>query len=364
MNKTIEINPSLFSLSSKPKKEKKPTKQRPAISPNIIKKKLLKRIKQHKLDEIKNIQNSEKDKNSKNSKNSKNDNNNFKTDHSNTFGDDFENSLEYLQSLAKQNQISHTKQNLEKKTVKNYQNIYNTSSHPIEQNNIQIDLPDDMKTQLPLITVNTESIRLKDDVPYGNLKNGSKPTYRIWNKTHKNPHTISSNPSTYNIPISINPPDIKLENNIYPTELNERERKLTLLKEKINEKHSLNLPVENSNIEEVNIKPKLEYPFNRKTIKTIKKKYTLGKSKKRREISILLKSNGTRKKILDACKDLRKKPTNEITNYLRDHNLIKLGSNAPNNIIRNLYESAMMTGEITNLNNEIMMDNFLKTDSW
>ena len=59
---------------------------------------------------------------------------------------------------------------------------------------------------------------------------------------------------------------------------------------------------------------------------------------------------------------MRKKPTNEIKNYLRDHNLIKIGSGAPNNIIRQLYESSMMSGEITNLNNETMMDNFLKSD--
>ena len=50
MNKTIDINPSLFSLSKTKKKREKGllSKKLPIISPNILKNKLLKRIKEHK----------------------------------------------------------------------------------------------------------------------------------------------------------------------------------------------------------------------------------------------------------------------------------------------------------------------------
>jgi hypothetical protein len=96
------------------------------------------------------------------------------------------------------------------------------------------------------------------------------------------------------------------------------------------------------------------------TKKIIKTKYTLGKSKIKNLVSILIKDRGTRKKILTAQKDLKKKSIQDIKNYLRDHNLIKIGSNAPNDVIRKLYESAMLAGEITNNNTEILLHNLSK----
>ena len=98
------------------------------------------------------------------------------------------------------------------------------------------------------------------------------------------------------------------------------------------------------------------------TKKTIKKKYTLGKSELKNTIGILIKDRHTRKKVLTAQKDLKRKNINEIKTYLREHNLIKIGSNAPNDVLRNLYESSMLTGEVTNVNIDTLLHNFSKED--
>ena len=96
--------------------------------------------------------------------------------------------------------------------------------------------------------------------------------------------------------------------------------------------------------------------------RTIKKKYTLGKSKIKKSVSVLVKDRFTRKKVITAQKDLKRKPIHDIKLYLRDHNLIKVGSNAPNDVIRKLYESSMLAGEITNKNSETLLYNFSKDD--
>jgi uncharacterized membrane-anchored protein len=94
--------------------------------------------------------------------------------------------------------------------------------------------------------------------------------------------------------------------------------------------------------------------------KTIKRKYTLGRSKTNRTIGVLIKDNQTRKNIISAQKELKKHSMNDIKTYLRNHNLLKSGSNAPNDVIRKLYESSMLAGEITNSNKDTLIHNFMK----
>lgn len=385
-NKTISINPSLFTIGgSKTKKNKEKTPKtniKPLISPNILKNKLLKRIKEHKNKEQQNT-------NQQNTKNNKlelfdnyeqiNSNDNFKHD-----GDEFTESIDYFQTLSKQRKANKDKENyetnkikrqeeIEKKTVKNYNSI----GSPF----VNINLPEDL--QQPLLSVNanvpnnTESITLKpyivnDSVPYGVLKGGMKPTYRTWNKTQRNLEVTNPNSSLLIPEGSINRLTTIRENRLH----NLREK---LKQKKLNEPQNNDLMmttnlIQKPKTEENKISSVITSPLNNNNIiqnnnnikikRTIKRKYTLGKSKSKKTVAVLIKDRNTRKKVLIAQKELKKKPINEIKCYLRDHNLIKIGSNAPNDVIIKLYESAMLAGEITNTNTESLLHNLSKDDNF
>lgn len=291
---------------------------------------------------------------------------------------------------------------------------------------VNLELPDDLKETF--VTVNNDIVsnisspvlikNTSNDVPYGILKGGNKPTYRQWNKTQKNYQPVSNNLVT-NAPIS------------------ERESRLNLLKQKLKQQTTItsqppiqqfsqpiqiitqplhtnsististpiSMPtqlVSKPNLEEILLtqnliqKPKQEFSIPQNIIaapntglnkgvkigggtiekepekirttkkllkKTIHKKYTLGKSKIKRTVGVLLKDKNTRKNIINAQKELKDKSVNDVKTYLRQHNLIKIGSNAPNDVIRKIYESAMLAGEITNNNKDTMIHNFIKDDT-
>jgi hypothetical protein len=411
-NKTISINPSLFSIGgSKTKKNReKRAKQKiiPLISPNVLKNKLLKRIKEHKQRETEGLENNKKTTVSINTEIFKPPDNEKFDSGSGEFNDEFTDSIQYLQTLSKQKKVNEEKlqsdlikkkrrADLERRTLRNY-SANNGDNRTASYSGINLDLPDEL--QQPFIPVNGEMIKLNnnkigDDVPYGILKGGLKPSYREWNRTQRN--NIVTNPNA----------SLIIQGGPLNHQKTARENRLNLLKEKLKQKqrqldedsreHSMlsenlirkptkdilsssdNLGIIQNSIEnQINLLHDSESNSmennnsnNNKgkiiakkhiTKKTIKRKYTLGRSNIKRTVSILIKDRGTRKKVLHAQKDLKRRNINEIKSYLRDHNLIKAGSNAPNDVLRKLYESAMLAGEITNSNVETLLHNFTKED--
>ena len=104
-------------------------------------------------------------------------------------------------------------------------------------------------------------------------------------------------------------------------------------------------------------KSPLPKKLNKITKKTVKKKYTLGKNKMKRKVGVLIKNNKTQKKIINAYKDLKKTSIKEIKDYLHKHNLIKIGSNIPLDVGRQMYEAAKLTGNIVNINSNNILHN-------
>jgi len=375
MSKTIKINPDLFNLNNKKTKKKKEklSQNIPIISPNILKNKLLKRIKEHKNRAVNININKESlthnlNNNLTSSFNLNNDNLEIKNNK-----DEFSESIDYLQTLTQQKLLKEEedrklilKKKFEKKTLKNYSNLNSNL-----QSNIHLELPDELKEQsFELDVANNTNLNNLDTVPYGVLKGGVKPTYRNWIKTKKNYEVNNPNSS------------LIIDKN---KEVLEREKRLNNLREKLknaqqpqpsNIYNYNTLPIsqnesEQSYISQKNlssISPNLIDNSNnlinqniiaKKQIlqKTIRRKYNLGKSVINKNVGVLIKDNNTRKLIINAHKDLKKKNINDIKNILREQNLIKIGSNAPNDVIRQIYESAMLTGEVKNDNSDIILHN-------
>jgi hypothetical protein len=400
MSKQISINPDLFSVGrtrKKREKKQKPDKV-PLISPNVLKNKLLKRIKEHKIKETEGLDN--------NKKKLPQGNTNASAGKPNLvdlsdYTDEFNDSINYLQTLSKQKKDTDEKANvernkqkmkddLERRTVRNYQSLLSSPTLVSTSNlpHVNIELPEELKQQL--VDVNTtqfvmnalnsqgaqapivlsQPYKIDNGLPYGCLKNGVKPSYKEWNKTQRN--MVVTNP---NLSVVIDP---NISSNV-----SERENRLQNLKNKIKEKQMV---ISNTNTNtitteqgkqgiqvaiEENIKSQDNRPetvnTNVDTIKqilkrTIRKKYTLGKTKNNRTVGILIKDRNTRKQVLIAQRELKKKSVNDIKTYLKDHNLIKVGSNAPNDVLRKMYEASMLAGEITNSNSDTLLHNLLKDD--
>jgi len=400
-HKTIKINPELFSLTkqkkTKPDATQAKTKKNTTFKPNNLKNKLLERIKAHKNKEA-----------------------NLGTQSSTTTdfeaqSDEFNDSMAYLSSLAKQSkettdrdayaqntQNAMAKARGKSKTLKNYDASPSAGLH------VELELPEGLKespmvfyapvpTNEPPIALTPPNANymVDNNVPYGCLKGGVKPTFKTWNKTQR------QQPSVEQPSLIINTSSLGGSSN---TTL--RETKMKELKDKMRRKQqSLEVaqppvapspalkpapisvattqPEPERNVD-FSVGPVQDVPAiilsdpvqvnetdasttqnvqtggSKRIKKTIKRTYTLGKSKIHKRVGILIKDKNTRKRVLNAQRDIKRHGINEIKQYLRTRGLMKAGSSAPNDIIRKIYESAMLSGEVTNQDKDILLQNFLK----
>lgn len=181
--KTISINASYFGPKTRQNqtRSKKP-KPLSLISPNDLKRTLIRKVKEH----PNNLKNSYQDKTDSSEKS--------------YFPDDFKESLDYLVNLSKQqNTDNHLKEqaqsylqpntNTKNETSSTLKSPFYSNQSNFSMEQVDIDLPYTLQsnTYVPILK---QSIPFsKDDKPFGNLKNGVKPTYRSYMKTLKNNNT-------------------------------------------------------------------------------------------------------------------------------------------------------------------------------
>lgn len=335
MNKTISINPDLFKFSNNRKSKKKDLSKSDIgdikiRDPKQEKQKQKHIRKQHVLRFIRDQQERnyqkllEGDSNIRGSKKSDTDANS-----------DFDESMKYLMTLSETN-TSPTKDNHNHNyTVKqpfssaNHNNDIKMDIEPIiHMDNLDDNLSNNMVSILP------------PKPSWGCLKNGSLPTYRNWkNYTQKAP--INQHISTANQPMFEKPTISANEKTLNPDKLNE-----------------IRSMIEDSKIP---CKPVNRY-LNQK--RTVRRTYKLGKSKSKPTISVLISNKTIRNNIMTKSQLIKQIPIDEIKRYLVKNGFIRVGTCAPNDVLRKMYETAsLMCGEINNHNPDNLLYNYMNNSS-
>lgn len=356
--KTISVNPMYLNpkSNSKQKKQTRKTNGYEKKQTNKLRSKLLSKIKNHRQQQQQQQkQQQQKQQNIAMKKTSLEDTS------------EFDKSLNYLQGI-----------------VKNKTNKRHAHKHRLKQPSQPVSVLGDSPSSISSTSMKVNTFSDTDNntqPPYSCLKNGSRPTYRTWkNKQRK--------------------PKLSINSDVMPTPTeNSRSKQLRELKEKQSQKFTLNQvsPSSLSAFSQPSIAlqsasspppppPPLSpppislQPFNHiqkddsitktmpvsntsistnKMAKTTKKytKFKLGKDGKR--VGVLIKDRYTRKKIKEGHRQLKQKSIVEVKNYLKDHQLLKAGSAAPNDVLRATYEQAILAGEVNNKADDTLMHNYL-----
>ena len=352
--KTISINPDLFSLSKKKgsKKKTKKVKPKPLIKPNVMQKELLKRIKQH------------QDGSKTNEK--------PETDEVIT-QNEFSKHLDYLTKLR--NEKRNKKRNKKKKhrLTEKKAPILSVETpvavppvvadpvvvappvavppvavppvvadpvvadpvvadpvvddpvvddpvvaDPVVKDNISINPVIDYQSADVIVSPDKNTFKLSQPPPYSCLKGSKTPTYRQWKQnTRKQLPSTNKSSDDSNLPI----------NN-----------------------------VENMEISDMNVKSSKK-KYKKKTY--TKRVYKLGKNDESKNIGVFIKSNNDRKMVQQEIDKLKNIPIKEVRDYLREHCLIKVGSNAPNDVLRKMYQDSILSGDINNKTKGTLLHNYM-----
>ena len=216
------------------------------------------------------------------------------------------NSIEYLNSINKKNRERKKTAKRKKKSLD--QNlIINTTPFAVTNQNI---VSSKNKTEKKI------DYSIRPDPPYGILKSGKKPLYRNYMQSLKKKHN----------PIQIHTDKNDFIPKIIPQNIIDRQKKLKKL---------------------------------RKKFKVRKRKFTLGKNLRDRTVNILVKNRTAKKRTQKHLDILKKESIYDIKKYLRNHGLLKIGTFADEDVIRQIYLDSKSAGYVFNRSQDILLHNYL-----
>jgi hypothetical protein len=94
--------------------------------------------------------------------------------------------------------------------------------------------------------------------------------------------------------------------------------------------------------------------------RTLKKTFHVGKNPKQLKVGVLVSNKTIRSNTMQRKKKINETTIGEVKSFLIKRGLIKAGSDAPQDVLRKMYESAsMIQGDIYNYSSENLLHNFL-----
>jgi hypothetical protein len=375
--RTIKINPELFKLpdknTSRKKRENnefkikvKPEKQ---VKNKSLRRSVMKMIREKQQEEYKKLfSNDVKDNENKNSS------------EINHFNKDFENSLEYFNSLVEKEREK--EKEIKNNTIKRYsENLIHTN--PVDNsfhNYVHNELPDVFNHitpnhSTPPIHINQppRNPLLLQSPKYGCLKNGTLPTYRNYYNTTRRlqePNVSSNNNIQGGSHLNSPPTNIS---NVIPVSA---PISTPFLNTSLNTNSFLNTTQNNHQNNEIkkDLSEKVQKfqkggehnQGNKKYLKYLKRRkiykrtYKIGRSKTKPQISVLVSNKTIRNRITTEAQLLKQTPIHEVRQYLVKKGFIKVGSLTPNDVLRKMYESvSLICGDVQNHNPENLLYNFM-----
>lgn len=309
----------------------------------------------------------------------------------NRLKDTFMKQVQHYKSLA--NTKKQKQETIPSKPLSAYTDEFNASVEYLNNmkksvNLIQTELPTELIDDIPIAQIPkpmlvheqvtpilTHSYKVDNAIPYGCLKNGIKQTFKNMTRNNRprQPVTMSSTvvPSTV-VPSTIVPLKPTVTNVVYsnvvhstvvplkPTVTNVVPSNVvysTVAPSNVIPSNVVHSTVVPSNVVPLNVAPLV--PLE----KTIIKRHVIGKSKKSRHVGVLIKNASTRKMITDEYKKLKKTNISEVKTQLKNNGLLKVGSTAPADILRQTYESSILAGLVKNDSEGTTYHNFMNEEN-
>ena len=342
MSKTVNINPELFKIG-----KTKKNKPKPLVTAKSIKQTLINRIKENQKKIKPEIKSNPKPES------------------------EFQESEKFLSEI-----LSH-----KNKTIKNHQPLNNYSGiTPINKNVENILFKPDQQIKL--------NYKIDDEKPHGCLKNGLKPCLRNYQKNQTPVKSFNEKDIVKRIVESEINKAINGKMEFSADLVKKYEEKPLVILDDVN----LDIPIESIGTTPLDIPVvpvdipvdipivPVDIPISSvdpneilsepeetpiQVVRTIKRRYTLGKNKnveKNDKIGVLMKGKKTKKNIIEYTKELRKMTNEDIKKKLRSRGFIRVGSTAPPEIVRKIFENMELAGDITNEDKDIHLHNLINQE--
>jgi len=349
----LTVNPDLFSFSNNKtrKRREKPPDGKIKIKSELSKKRedtlkkksILKMIREHQEEKLKKMfvgDNTERSASKS-------------VDAPGSIKTEFQEAKEFLQELTQKN--DDRRQN---STLKRHSATIPSLSLPTLPSMTEIPNANFTMPSLPISTM-----EINRAPAWGCLKGGALPTYRTYaNQTRKNYPTIGQAPVPQNTSLSTIPTQQKSVPNLAPVmDAGAAQKRM---EDKIKESLSRVEQSQQTGSLMKQMNQALKVPKKMKRKKTLRRTYKIGRSKVFPRVSVLVSNRTLRNNITTKTQQLKQVPIHEVKSYLIKRGLIKVGSMAPNDVLRKMYESAsLICGEVQNHNPENLLYNYLNDKS-